>query len=359
VAHWPGNLGVILTDTSIGLKHMKKLFSLLIVLACTTALSGQAPDKKDAPKKGVLAAAAEAAAHPSALDKTVLENYVRHLQAWDHSIAMQISDPKPAPVDGFLEFNIHASKDKASQDLVYYVSKDGRHILQGSFYETAENPFKPDLDKLKGITALSPNYGTSGAPVVIVEFSDFQCPYCKEEAKTLRTNLVKEYPKQVHLYHLDMPLEGAHPWARTAAIAGHCVYKQNAAAFWDYYDWIYDHQADMSLENLKTKVLEFAKGKDTIDSLQLSRCIDTKETDGDVTLSQDQARNLQINQTPMFFVNGRRLAGAVDWNTMKHVIDDEIEYQKTAKNAGEDCGCSVTLPSAGAPTQPPTLGGLK
>jgi len=94
---------------------MKKLLSFIIVLACATALSAQVPDKKDAkkdaPKKGVLAAAAEAAAHPSALDKTVLENYVRHLQAWDHSIAMQISDPKPAPVDGFLEFNIHASKD--------------------------------------------------------------------------------------------------------------------------------------------------------------------------------------------------------------------------------------------------------
>ncbi len=61
----------------------------------------------------------------------------------------------------------------------------------------------------------------------------------------------------------------------------------------------------------------------------------------------------------MFFVNGRRMAGAIDWATMKHVIDDEIEYQKTAKNAGEDCGCTLTLPTAGAPGATPSLGGLK
>ncbi len=338
---------------------MKKLPLLLFVLACATAPGvGQAADKKPGKKP---AAESEPAgpAKPSALDKTTLENYVRHLQAWDHTIKVEVGDPKPAPVDGFYEINVHASKDKATQDMLVYVSKDGRHILQGTFFETAENPFKSDLDKLKGITALSPNYGTQGAPVVIVEFSDFECPYCREEAKTLRANLLSAYPKEVHLYHLDMPLEGVHPWARQAAMTGHCVSKQNAGAFWDYYDWIYEHQTDITAENLKTKIMEWAKGKDAIDSLQLKRCMDTGETDADVTLSQDAAKSLQISQTPMFFINGRRMAGAIDWATLKHVIDDEIEYQKTAKNAGEDCGCSVTLPSAGAPGATPTLGGLK
>jgi protein-disulfide isomerase len=326
---------------------MKKLLLYLIVCACAAALSGQTKAKPAAPAK------------PSALDKTTLENYIRHLQTWDRSINLEISDPKSAPMDGFLEFNIHASKDKASQELVFYVSKDGKHILQGTVFETAENPFKSDLDKLKGITALSPNYGTQGAPVVIVEFSDFQCPYCRDEAKTLRSNILKAYPKEVHLYHLDMPIESIHPWARAAAVAGHCAFKQNAGAFWDYYDWIYDHQADITADNLKAKVLEWAKDKANVDSLQLNRCMDTKETDSEIALSIEQAKNLQVNQTPTFFVNGRRMAGAIDWPTMKHVIDDEIEYQKTAKNAGEDCGCSVTLPSAGAPATTAPLGGLK
>ncbi len=162
-------------------------------------------------------------------------------------------------MEGFYEIGVHASKDKATSDIVYYVSKDGKHILQGSVFETAENPFKPDLDKLKGITAFSPHYGTQGAPVVIVEFSDFECPYCREEAKTLRANILKDYPKEVHLYHLDLPLEGVHPWARAAAIAGHCVYKQNGGAFWDYYDWIYEHQTDITADNLEDQ--RFSNGR--------------------------------------------------------------------------------------------------
>jgi protein-disulfide isomerase len=344
---------------------MKKLLSFLVVAACTTALPGQTPGKKlpgnkaEITPKAANAPAAAEAPKTSALNKTTLESYVRHLQAWDHTITVEVGDPKPAPMDGFYAVNVHASKDQAYQDLVFYVSKDGKHILEGSVYQTSENPFKADLDKLKPITASAPNYGTAGAPVVIVEFSDFQCPYCKEEAKTLRNSLLTAYPKEVHLYHLDMPLEHLHPWARSAAVAGHCIAKQNAGAFWSYYDWIYEHQADMTLDNLTGKVMEWAKGKNDLDSLQLNRCMEAKETDSEVAKSIEEAKGLRINQTPFFFVNGRRMAGAVDWATLKHVIDDEIEYQKTAKNAGEDCGCSATLPSiGGVPTTTP-LGGLK
>jgi protein-disulfide isomerase len=331
---------------------MKKLSLVFFALSLVAQLPAQTPKPKSvtAPKS--------ATPKPSALDKTVLANYVRHLQAWDQSINIEIANPKPAPMDGFYEMNIHASKDKASQDLVYYVSKDGSRIIQGTVFETAENPFKSDLDKLKGITTFAPNYGTAGAPVVIVEFSDFECPFCKEEAKTLRANLLKTYPKEVHLYHLDYPLEAVHPWARAAALAGHCIFHQNTTVFWDYYDWIYDHQADINPENLKAKVLEWAKGNDKIDSLQLTRCLDNKELDKEIAESMEHAKDLGVNQTPMFFVNGRRMAGAIEWPTLKHVIDEEIEYQKTAKNAGEDCGCSVTLPSPGTQTTP-TLGGLK
>jgi protein-disulfide isomerase len=193
---------------------------------------------------------------------------------------------------------------------------------------------------------------------VIVEFSDFECPYCKESAKSMRANLLKTYPKEVHLYHIDMPLEGVHPWARAGSIAGQCIYRQNTDAFWNFYDWVYEHQAEITVDNLKAKVLEWAKTNDKIDSLKLSRCMEAKEPDAEITKSIEKAKELNVNQTPMFFVNGRRLAGAVEWPMLKHIVDEEIEYQKTAKNAGEDCGCSVTLPSAGSQTTP-TLGGLK
>lgn len=298
---------------------------LLLGLAAVCLLSAPGP----APKK-------------SALDKSTLEAYVRHLQVWGPQIKIEISDPKPAPMAGFVEVDVHASAGNASLDLPLFISKDGQKILRGNVYDVSQNPFKPELDKLK--TDLQPSLGTPGAPVVIVEFSDFQCGYCKEEAKLLRANLTSSYPKQVRLYFMDFPLEQLHPWARTASIAGRCIFRQNANAFWEYHDWIFEHQTEITPENIKAKVLEFAKGKE-IDALQLARCIDTRAAEAEVNKSIAQGKALNVDSTPTLFINGRRLVGRTDWPALRGVIDYEIEYQKTAKNAGEDCGCEVKLPS--------------
>jgi protein-disulfide isomerase len=279
---------------------------------------------------------------PSALDKPTLEAYVRHLYVWGAQIKVEIADPKPSPLTGMLEVDVHASAGPATQDEVFYVSKDGQNIVRGSVYNVKENPFKADLDKLK--TDFQPNYGTPGAPVVLALFSDFECPYCKEEAKMLRTNLLSAFPKQVRLYFLDLPLESIHPWAKPAAIAGRCIYKQNANAFWDYHDWVYEHQAEITKDNFRDKLLEFAKTKQ-IDALQLGSCLDTNATESEVNRSIAQSRELHVQSTPTLFVNGRRLPAQVAWNDLRTIIDQEIEYQKTAKNAGEDCGCAVKLPS--------------
>src|SRR5207249_3133578 len=111
----------------------------------------------------------------SALDKPTLEAYVRHLFVWGTPIKVDISEPKPAPLAGMVEVNVHASAGNASQDILFYISKDGQKIVQGTLFDVKDNPFKADLDKLK--TDGQPSFGTPGAPVVLVLFSDFQCPY--------------------------------------------------------------------------------------------------------------------------------------------------------------------------------------
>jgi protein-disulfide isomerase len=278
----------------------------------------------------------------SAFDKTTLEAYVRHLFVWNPQIKVEIGDPKPAPVAGFSEVLVHASSGNASADETLFVSKDGQKILRGNFFDVNQNPFKPQLDKLH--TDLQPSMGTPGAPVVVVLFSDFECPYCKEEAKALRSNLLATYPKEVRLYFKDMPLEQIHPWAMAAAIAGRCIFKQNPAAFWDYHDWIYEAQSDVTAENLKSRIMEFVKGRE-IDPLQLERCMDTKATRPEIEKSIAEAKAVGVAGTPTLFVNGRLLTGQpASWANLRQVIDYEIEYQKTAKNAGEDCGCEVKIP---------------
>jgi protein-disulfide isomerase len=180
--------------------------------------------------------------------------------------------------------------------------------------------------------------------VVIAEFSDFECPYCREEAKMLRENLLKAYPTEVRLYFFDYPLEQLHPWAKAAAMAGRAIFNQSALAWWEYHDWIFDKQADITAENLRGKVLEWAATKD-LDVAALTKSIDAKDTEADVNKTLLMGQNLSVNQTPTLFINGRRIGGASNWNDLKFVIDYEIGYQKTAKNAGEDCGCDIRLPS--------------
>lgn len=257
---------------------------------------------------------------------------------------MQIADPKPASLAGFMEVSIRASQGPRSAVVNYLISKDGQKILRGDVFDVGENPFKADLARLK--TEFQPSMGTPGATVVLVVFSDFQCGYCKEEAKMLRANLLAAYPKQVRLYFKDYPLEQIHPWAKMASIAGRCVFRQNPTAFWDYHDWVFENQGQIGAESLKRMVLDFAQSKN-LDALQLSQCLDTRATEAEINRNVAEAQALGINSTPTLFINGRRLQGQLAWPDLRALIDLEIEYQKTARNAGEDCACDVTLATFG------------
>lgn len=300
---------------------MLRLLAAVAALALST-LSAQTP----APAK-------------SALDKAAMEEYVRHLFVWGPNIKVVVADPKPAPMPGYLEIKLTASANGASQDEIFYVSPDGKSIVRGTVYDINKSPFAAELEKLK--TDLSPSEGTPGAPVVIVLFSDFQCSYCRQLAKTLQENLLKTYPKEVRLYFKDFPIDQIHPWARPASIAGRCVFRQNPQAFWAYHDWIFDKQTDITIENLRAKIMEWAGAK-SLDTMLLGRCFDNKSTDAEVNKTIAEAQSLRVNSTPTMFLNGRTLSGAVPWPTLKQIIDFEIDHQKKTGAGGEQC-CEIKL----------------
>jgi protein-disulfide isomerase len=297
-----------------------------------------------------LALPAQNTAKKNAFDKAWLETYVRHLWVLNPEYNVSISDPKPsADLPELKEITVKVSQGPASQRVVLLVTSDGSKIIEGSVYGVGANPYKSNLDKLK--TQFQPSLGTAGAPVVLVEFSDMECPHCKEEAKMIRENLIQTYPKQVRLYFKDFPLTSIHPWAKAAAMAGRCVFNNNASSFWDYHDWIFAQQDAITPENLRDKVMEWAKGRKDIDSLQLGRCIDEKATEKEVNDSAAEAVALQVDSTPTLFINGRHVPGGSDWATLKRVIDNELKYQETAKDAGEDCGCETKLDAPGLPSR--------
>jgi len=288
---------------------------------------------------GLLQAQTEAPKPKSAFDKQVMADYVRHLVPYGPQVTIVVADPKPSGVSGFKEVSIKASLGAVSEERQYMVSDDGQKILVATVYDVKSHPFKPELDKLK--TDFQPSIGTPGASVVVVIFSDFECTYCREEAKMLREKLVQAYPTEVRLYFKDFPLSQIHPWARPAAIAGRCVFKQKPALFWDYHDYMFENQATVNEANLKEKIGEFAKSK-ALDMEALTACVAGKAAEAEVDKSITEARSLGISSTPTLFVNGRRIAGSIKWEGLQQLIDIELGYQRVNKNAGEQC-CQVTL----------------
>lgn len=274
-----------------------------------------------------------------ALDKAAIEVYVRHLFAeWPAEAKIEITDPKPSEIPGLREVFVTGSLQGQSVQQKLLMTPDGQRFILGTLYDLKQNPFRAEMAKLT--TDSQPSLGTPGAPVVLVLFTDFQCPYCREEAKTLRTNLIAAYPKEVRLYQKDYPLVQMHPWAKLAAIAGRCVFQQSPPVFWQYHDWVFDQQSQITPENLSGKVMAFTQGKE-IDGLQLKRCLDTRATEAEVDKSIKEAQGLQVDSTPTLFINGRRITQTLPWPQLKSLIDNEIAYQKTAKNAGDKPCCEV------------------
>lgn len=289
----------------------------------------------------------------TAFDKATLEAYLRHMLPFSPQVKMEIGDPQPSAVQGLKKITVRYTYREFSETSTLYVSNDGQHILSGDVFNIAKSPFQAQLDKLT--TAGAPSFGPADAPVTLVVFGDFECPLCKEEAKAMRANIPKDYPKQVRVVFKDFPLVQIHPWAMTAAVAGRCIYQEKPAAFWDYYDWIYDHQSEITPDNVKSKIGEFA-GAHNLQSMEFGRCVDTQATQKEVEASLAEGKTIPglvmagqrmngVDSTPTTYINGLPVVGNVPWDSLKALIDKELDYQKTAKQQAEKC-CEVGIPSA-------------
>lgn len=299
---------------------------------------GQAP-KKAAPKTPARPAAR--AATTQAFNAAAFEAYVRHLMLWNDKINVKVSPLKAGPMPGYSEVTATGSFGNVSLDEVFYVSTDGTKIVRGSVYDINQSPFQREQALLKDLK--DPYMGTPGAPVTLVAFSDYQCGYCKEEAKSIRENLLKAYPKEVVYYFREFPLDQIHPWARAASIAGRCVHAANAAVYWDFHDWAFDKQQEIRAENFKAKFMEWAQAK-SLDTIQLGRCLDSKATEPAINRNVADARTLRVTSTPTLFVNGRPLPGSLSWNQLKVIIDWELKHAREAAAKAEEC-CSISLPT--------------
>jgi len=287
----------------------------------------------------------------SAFNKAAMEDYIRHLiLVSGPQVTVTVEDPKPSPIAALKQEDVKVSWGPNSQTLTYYVSNDGRYIIDigdsgapGGIYDINENPFAGILKKLDTTGAAS--FGAPDAPLSLVMFSDMECPQCKAEVESLRKNLPAAFPTQVRVYFMDFPLSSLHPWASQAAVTGRCVLQQGGPQFWSYIDWIYANQGDIKLDNLRAKAEQFAKD-DKLDLMSFGHCMDnpanvTAEVDKEIAI----ARSLRINETPTIFLNGRKLTGNIEWDNLRPIIQMDLDYAQTHLAASDEKCCQISPPS--------------
>jgi protein-disulfide isomerase len=206
------------------------------------------------------------------------------------------------------------------------MTADGEQIISGNIWDLRKSPFS---DRLAQVPTSGYSFGPEDAKVKLVVFSDFECPYCREYAKTVRDNIPKKYPKDVRVIFEDFPLETIHPWARTAAEAAHCIGDQNADAFWSYHDWIFAHAAEIKVDSVRARILAWA-AENKLDGGKLQACLESHAQAASVSQSEAKGRALGVEQTPTSFANGRLIPAALPWKDLDTVIQMELRRAANA-----------------------------
>jgi len=164
--------------------------------------------------------------------------------------------------------------------------------------------------------------GPKDAPVTIIEFSDFQCPFCKNATTTIKQVLDK-YPGKVRLVFRDYPLVSIHPLAPKAHEAARCAADQGK--FWEYHDVLFERSPRLTPQDLKQYAQDLK-----LDGAAFGQCLDSGKYVAEVDKDTQEGMGLGLTGTPSFFINGKQLVGAQPLTAFQKIIDAELA-KKTAR----------------------------
>jgi protein-disulfide isomerase len=225
---------------------------------------------------------------------------------------------------GSKEGTVVIGEGPGSKSIGFVASPDLKMVVFGDIVDTSIDPSKAVMAKidLKG----EPSSGAKDAKVTIVEYSDFQCPFCKRGYDTIEQQVLKQYDGKVKFYFKHYPLN-FHPWAEPAAVATECAKQQSPEAYWKLYHSFFENQQAMNPTNVKEKATEYLKDS-KIDMAKWNDCFDNKKSLDKVKAQMTEGAGLGVTGTPAFFINGRMLVGAQPFEKFKDVIDDELASAK-------------------------------
>lgn len=291
---------------------LKYLFIPIFLL--TLASAQQAPSTSHATKT--------TASLPS--EETV-NAFLHQWFGYDGSLTWKIVSIKPSEIEGLSEINAVLSGAQGQQQLKLYVTPDGKHAVNGEIMPFGAHPFAADQKELeRGING--PSRGPADAPVTVVDFSDLQCPHCKDAHPVLEKLAAEN--KNVRLVFQNFPLP-MHDWAAKAAAYADCVSRSSNDAFWKFISSVFAAQSDITAANADEKLTALADSAG-VKGADIAACAAKPETTSRVEKSVALGKALDVNSTPTIFVNGRKLP-AVPYEVLVKLVDFAAKENTQAK----------------------------
>jgi len=302
---------------------------LLLLSALVISVSAQQQPAAAKPKRAAHSASSVAAKPSQSSDSTHLPSedevngFLQQTFGYDPQVTWKISSIKPSSAEGLAEVNVIMSSPQGQAAQKFFVSEDGKHAVVGEIIPFGKHPFE-EARQLLQQHANGPARGPANAPVLLVEFSDLQCPHCKEANPTLEKLLNEN--SNVRFVFQSFPLP-SHNWAEKAAKYADCVARSSSSgsgstdAFWKFIDSVYAGQSDITAENADQKLTDLAT-QSGVKGPDIAACAATPEAQSRVQASIDLGQSLDVNSTPTVFINGRPVGvGPNNYDVLKKLVD--------------------------------------
>jgi len=275
-----------------------------------------------------------------------IEHQVRTFYSLPAEVKVTVGSITPSSeVQGYDSVSVKLDDEGKQKDYVFLVSKDRNTMLRVTRFDLTKDAFGDLMSKID--VSGRPSRGAKGAKVVVVNYDDFECPFCSRMHQTLFPQILNEYGDRVTFVYKDYPLTEIHPWAVHAAVDAGCLAVQNADAFWDFADYI--HANKQTVDNEKTptgrldaidRMAQLQGQRHNVDIVKLMACLRAQNEDA-VRASMKEADAIGVNATPTLFINGQKIDGAVPISEVRAALDSAL------RDAGQPV--PTHIPSAPTP----------
>lgn len=266
---------------------------------------------------------------PSDLAKRI-EAEVRTYYKLPGDVKVSVGDLKPSSDFPNYDAVDIAIENGAKRDhYQFLVSKDRKSLMRLTRLDLTKDPYEEVMKKID-LTG-RPVRGNKNAKVFVVNFDDFECPFCSHMHATLFPELLKEYGDRVAFVYKDFPLSEIHPWAMHAAVDANCLAAQSPDAYWDFADYIHGNQSVVNSERglpaqfAALDRITLSQGQSHhLDESKLGACVKAQDESA-VKQSMHEGDALGVEATPTMFVNGEEVDGALPASQLRAVFDNALE----------------------------------